>query len=84
MSVKDKYPYRVRLAKKLKALSAGMTQREFSKRSGIHQGTLNRYLNCYQSASLDKLQTLCQRLKIDIVDLFAEESGRENDKKKLS
>lgn len=66
------WEYRKRLAKKLKQQKKDMTEREFSRKLGIGQATLNRFLNCNQAASLDTLEMICKRLKIDIVDLFVD------------
>lgn len=70
------WDYRRRLARKLKNLKKDMTQREFARKLGIGQASLNRFINCYQAASLDTLETMCKRLKIDIVELFVEEEER--------
>ena len=64
------WEFRKQLSKKLKELKGEMTEREFSRQIGIGQATLNRFLNCNQSASLDTLETICSRLKINLKDLF--------------
>lgn len=64
------YEYRKRLSQKLKEYRKDMTEREFARKIGIGQATLNRFINCNQSASLDTLETICKRLKIDITELF--------------
>lgn len=69
------YEYRKRLAKKLKEYRKDMTEREFARKLGIGQSTLNRFINCNQSASLDTIETICKRLKIDIVELLRENSA---------
>lgn len=67
------WEYRKRLAKNLKKYRGEMTEREFSKKVGIAQATLNRYLNCTQAASLDKLEIIAHRLKIEVSALIAKE-----------
>jgi len=64
------FEYRKRLAKKLKEHQGEMSERQFAKKLGIGQSTLNRFTNRTQAASLDTLETICKRLKIDITDLF--------------
>ena len=61
---------RVRLAKRLKEIKGLETQALFSRRIGIGQASLNRILNREQSATLDMLETICDRLKIDISELL--------------
>ena len=63
------------LAKKIKQLKGDQTQAEFSRKLGVGQATLNRILNCEQSVSLDLLERICDRLKVDVVVLL----GRDND-----
>lgn len=67
------YEYRKRLAKKLKEYRKDMTEREFAHKLGIGQSTLNRFINCNQAASLDTIETICKRLKIDISKLFTDD-----------
>lgn len=80
MTIKENNPYRIRLSRKLKTLGKGMTQREFSRKVGLQQATLNRYLNRERSASLDHIHRICERLKIDIVELFSETPDKEKEK----
>lgn len=65
---------RKRLAKKLKEImkERGETQAQFSKRIGVGQATLNRVLNGEQSISIDRLESICNSLRLDIKDLFPE------------
>jgi len=65
---------RKRLAKRLKELKGTATQAEFSRRIGIGQASLNRILQAEQSVSLDLLQTICNSLGIDVVDLLQEDN----------
>lgn len=64
------YEYRKRLAKKLKEHCGDMSERQFAKKLGIGQSTLNRFTNCTQAASLDTIEKICKRLKIDITEFF--------------
>ncbi|HMO01481.1 MAG TPA: helix-turn-helix transcriptional regulator [Oligoflexia bacterium] len=65
---------RKRLAKKLKEImkERDETQAQFSKRIGVGQATLNRVLNGEQSISIDRLESICNSLRLDIKDLFPE------------
>lgn len=65
------------LAKKLKELmkERGETQAQFSRRIGIGQATLNRVLNGEQSISIDRLEAICNSLRINIGELFRDEKN---------
>jgi transcriptional regulator with XRE-family HTH domain len=71
---------RKRLAKKLKQMKGDRTKAEFSKRLGIGQASLNRILQAEQSVSLDLLETICNSLRIDVIDLLADESAPERNR----
>jgi len=70
---------RKRLAKRLKLLQGEATQAEFSRRIGIGQASLNRILRSEQSVSLDLLETICNSLRIDIVELLKEDPPKSFD-----
>ncbi len=61
------------LSKKIKQLKGDQSQAEFSRKVGVGQATLNRILNCEQSVSLDLLERMCERLKIEVADLLKED-----------
>lgn len=71
---------RRRLAKKLKRIIGDRTQREFCREIGMTQATINRIINCEQNVTLDSLEKLANRLKIDACDLIKSEqySSHEN------
>lgn len=62
--------FREYLAKNLKKIKGSETQAAFARRIGIGQASLNRILNREQGISLDMLELICLRLKVDIRDLF--------------
>jgi transcriptional regulator with XRE-family HTH domain len=62
--------YRDYLARNLKKIKGNDTQAVFAKRLGIGQASLNRILNREQGISLDMLEQICDRLKIDIKDVL--------------
>jgi transcriptional regulator with XRE-family HTH domain len=66
-----------RLGSALKALRQrkGWTLTEMSKRTGFSITTLSRVENNHASLTYDKLDQLCERLGIDISELFAPASG---------
>ena len=70
---------RKRLAKRLKLLQGETTQAEFSRRIGIGQASLNRILRSEQSVSLDLLETICNSLRLDIVDRLKEDPPKSFD-----
>lgn len=65
------WEYRKRLSKSLKILKEHETEREFAKKIGISQASLNKLINATQAASIDTIESVCKRLKIDITDLFS-------------
>lgn len=69
----DNFPmweYRRLIASKLKSLKGEMTEREFAKKIGICQSSLNKFINLERSPNVDTLEIICQRLKLDIRDFF--------------
>lgn len=62
--------FREYLAKSIKKIKGVETQAEFARRLGIGQASLNRILNKEQGISLDMLELICHRLKIDLKDLM--------------
>lgn len=60
-----------RLAKRLRELRGDVPQYRFAKRLGISKSSLNRMEIGEQNVSLRTIERICQRLKLDIVDLFA-------------
>ena len=62
-----------RLAKRLRELRGDVPQYRFAKRLGISKSSLNRMEIGDQNVSLRTLERICQRLRIDITDLFARE-----------
>jgi putative transcriptional regulator len=62
--------FREYLAKNIKKIKGVETQAEFARRLGIGQASLNRILNKEQGISLDMLELICHRLKIDLKDLM--------------
>ena len=64
---------RRRLALGLADLRGEESQNVFSRRAGVSGPTINRIENQLQNVSLDTLETLCLRLRCDIVDLFPPE-----------
>ncbi|MBI1850189.1 MAG: helix-turn-helix transcriptional regulator [Planctomycetes bacterium] len=60
-----------RLAKKLRELRGEVPQYRFAKRLGISKSSLNRMEIGEQNVSLKTIEKICQKLKIDITDLFA-------------
>ena len=58
------------MAKQLKRIQGDRTQAEFSKRLGIGQASLNRILQAQQGVSLDLLETMCNSLRVDAVELL--------------
>ena len=60
-----------RLARRLVELRGETPQYLFARRLGISKSSLNRMEIGEQNVSLRTLERICQRLKIDIADLFA-------------
>ena len=49
----------------------GMTQKEFSERTGIPQSTMSSWKGKKQNPSIDKLKVICDVLKVDPYYLMA-------------
>ena len=62
-----------RLARKLLELRGDVPQYVFARRLGISKSSLNRLEIGTQNVSLRTIERICQRLKIDITELFARE-----------
>ncbi|MBI1852625.1 MAG: helix-turn-helix transcriptional regulator [Planctomycetes bacterium] len=62
-----------RLAKRLIELRGETPQYLFARKLGISKSTLNRLEIAQQNVSLRTIERICQRLKIDITDLFSRE-----------
>ena len=59
-----------KLGRHLRERRGDMTQREFARKLGISQATLNKLENHNQNVTLKTLETIARRLRCDIGDLF--------------
>ena len=59
----------------------GMTQKEFSERTGIPQSTMSSWKGKKQNPALDKLKVICDVLKVDPYFLI---SGTESNEKLIT
>mgnify|MGYP001324531933 FL=1 len=59
-----------RLAKKIRTLRGDQTQREFARKLGISQTTLNHIEQGKENVTLKTVQKICDRLKCDVGWLF--------------
>ncbi len=64
---------RKRLARKLIALRGDKSQSQYARETGLSKSTLSRLEAGEQNTTLDSLETLCRKLRIDILDLFQDE-----------
>ena len=55
----------------------GMTQKEFSKRTGIPESTMSSWKGKKQNPSIDKLQVICDVLKVDPYYILSGTEGKE-------
>ena len=69
---KTNTPLSIRLAKFLRAKRGEMTLIQFSRKLGISKSSLNRMEMGQQNVTLETLDVLCERLKCNVGDLFAE------------
>ncbi|MBI3846683.1 MAG: helix-turn-helix transcriptional regulator [Planctomycetes bacterium] len=60
-----------RLAKRLIELRADTPQYLFARKLGISKSSLNRMEIAQQNVSLRTIEKICQKLKLDITELFA-------------
>ncbi len=60
------------LSKKIKQLRGEQTQREFARKLGIDQATLNRIEQKAENITLKTIQKICTNLKCSVGSLFNE------------
>lgn len=69
-----------RLAKRIRALRGDIPQMHFCKKLGISNTSLHRIETAQQNVTLDTLETLCERLKCNVGELFAEPNTKNRPK----
>lgn len=62
----------MKLAAFLRKTRGELTFAQFEKRMGISSSTLHRIELCDQNVTLDMLETITDRLKISIADIFGD------------
>ncbi|NHK27162.1 helix-turn-helix transcriptional regulator [Parvularcula flava] len=62
--------FRNNLAKNIRSRRGNLTQKEFSRKLGIDQASVNRIEIGEQNITIDTLQLICDRLKCNAGDLL--------------
>ncbi|MBR6383638.1 MAG: helix-turn-helix transcriptional regulator [Lachnospiraceae bacterium] len=57
---------------------SGMTQKEFSEKTGIPQSTMSSWKGKKQNPSIDKLKVICDTLGVDPYYVISESESNEN------
>jgi transcriptional regulator with XRE-family HTH domain len=58
------------LARKVRALRGGATQKAFARKLGVSQATLARLESGAQNTTIKTLQQICKALRCDVSELF--------------